>query len=367
MNAFKGVAITLRGRKRMDQRQTKGRRAWRIVRLTGSGLAVALVLLGIAGATWNFLAVRHDRRANPPPGRIYDVHGYAMHLYCTGEGSPTLILESGHGEDFTVWGKVQPSLSRVTRTCSYDRAGFGWSAAQPGPRDAVHIADQLHALLMKAGITTPIVLEGHSGGGLYALVYASSYPQDVAGLVLVDAYPPTPMPEPPFAVALDHHSSAEFAFVKATVALGVARLMGQCDAIPSGLEAYAGWIKASECDYPQLDAYVREDRALADSQKEGSRTGPFGSLPVLILSQDTKRPIPTFLAKRITEKDWLWYGTAHDQEQMAYLQLSTRSRRVIATGSGHYIHYDRPDVVIQETTNLIKQLRSGDASIEADH
>src|SRR5215469_13226576 len=145
----------------MKQRQTSGRRAWRVVRLAGAGLAVMLVLLSGVGAMWNYLAVRRDRAAYPPPGRIYDVNGYAMHLYCTGTGSPTLVLESGHGEDFTVWGKVQPSLSRVTRTCSYDRAGFGWSAAQPGERDADHIADQLHALLMKAGITTPVVLEGH--------------------------------------------------------------------------------------------------------------------------------------------------------------------------------------------------------------
>lgn len=319
-----------------------------------------LVLLSGVGATWNYLAVRHNREAYPPPGRIYDVNGYAMHLYCTGTGSPTLVLESGHGEDFTVWGKVQPSLSRVTRTCSYDRAGFGWSAAQPGERDAAHIADQLHALLVRAGITTPIVLEGHSAGGLYARAYASKYPQGVAGLVLVDAFSPTPAPEPPFAVALDHHSDAEFAFVKTTVALGIARLMGQCDAIPPGLEAYAGWIKANECDYPQLDAYVREDRALADSQKQGARTGPFGNLPVLILSQDTKRPIPAFLAKRVTAKDWLWSSTAHDQEQAAYLQLSARSRRVIAAGSGHYIQYDRPDVVIQETANFIRQIRNDD-------
>jgi pimeloyl-ACP methyl ester carboxylesterase len=351
----------------MKQRQTWMRRGWRIFRLAGAGLAVMLVLLGGVGATWNYLAVRRDREAYPPPGRIYDVNGYAMHLYCTGTGSPTLLLESGHGEDFTVWGKVQPSLSRVTRTCSYDRAGFGWSAAQPGERDAVHIADQLHALLIKAGITAPVVLEGHSGGGLYARIYASKYPQGVAGLVLVDALSPTPLPEPPFSAALDHHSGAEFALVKTTVALGIARLMGQCDAIPPGLETYAGWIKANECDYPQLDAYVREDRALVDSQKQGAGTGPFGSLPVLVLSQDTKRPIPAFLAKRITAKDWLWSGAAHDQEQEAYLRLSTRSRRVVAAGSGHYIHYDRPDVVIQETANFIRQIRNDDGTLGAIH
>ncbi|WP_084621399.1 alpha/beta fold hydrolase [Luteibacter yeojuensis] len=91
-----------------------------------------------------------------------------MHIYCAGSGSPTVVLEFGNGGDFTIWGKVQPALSRTTRTCSYDRAGFGWSEAQSGPRDASHIARQLKMLLNAAGIHEPIILVGHSAGGLYA-------------------------------------------------------------------------------------------------------------------------------------------------------------------------------------------------------
>lgn len=347
----------------MEQGQTRGRRVLRVVRKTGMGIAATVMILGMAGATWNFLATRHDRMTNPPPGHLYEVNGHAMHLYCTGEGSPTVVLESGHGDDFTVWGKVQPALSRLTRTCSYDRAGFGWSESQPGARDGVHIADQLHALLTEAGITAPVVLAGHSAGGLYSRIYTSRFPQVVAGLVLVDATTPNPLPYPPFASALDHHSNAEFVFVKAAVALGVARLMGQCDAVPAGLDAYAGWIKASACDYPQLDEYVREDRALGDSRKQGAETGPFGNLPILVLSQDPKLAIPAFLAGRVTQKDWLQASATHDQEQAAYLRLSTNSRRAIATGSAHYIQYERPDVVIEETAALIRRIRSADSSV----
>lgn len=346
----------------MQQRQARGRRALRIARKAGIGIAATMLILGMAGASWNFLAIRHARWTNPPPGHLYDVNGRAMHLYCTGKGLPTVVLESGHGDDFTAWGKVQPALSRVTRTCSYDRAGFGWSESQPGARDGIHIADQLHALLAEAGITTPVVLAGHSAGGLYSRIYTSRFPQGVAGLILVDATTPNPLPHPPFVSALDHHSNAEFAFVKASVALGVARLMGQCDAIPAGLETYAGWIRASACDYPQLDEYVREDRALDDSRKQGAETGPFGNLPLLVLSQDPKLAMPAFLAKRVTQKDWLRAAAAHDQEQAAYLQLSTNSRRVVATGSGHYIQYERPDVVVQETTTLIRRIRDESAT-----
>ncbi len=345
----------------MQQRQSKGRRAMRIARKTGIGIGAALVILGVAGATWNFLATRHDRKANPPPGHLYDVNGHAMHLYCTGEGSPVVILEAGAGGNFTIWGKVQPAISHVTRTCSYDRAGFGWSDAQPGPRDGFHIADQLHALLIKAGITAPVVLMGHSSGGLFSRIYTSRFPETVTGLVLVDATTPKPL-QPPFAKALDHHSDAEFLLAKSIMALGVSRLMGQCDDIPEGFEAYAGWIKANACDYPQIEEYMREERAFDDSIKQGAGTGPFGNLPILVLSQDPKLVEPAFLSKRMTQKDWLWLAATHDQEQAAYLQLSTNSRRVIATGSAHDIQEERPDVVIRETTALIRQIRSRDSS-----
>lgn len=341
---------------RHGKQGTKPRiRGWRIARAIAFGFCIIGLGLGSVGALWNYLAVRRDRVNNPPPGHIYEVAGYPMHLYCTGTGSPTVILESGHGEDFTVWGKVQPALSKVTRTCSYDRAGFGWSAPQPGERDAAHIARQLHALLAVAGIDEPVVLVGHSGGGLYARVYAAYYPAAVAGLVLVDAYSPTPLPKPPFSRALDQHSWLEFAAVKTMVALGVARVARQCDEVPSGLEAYAGWIKASACYYPVLDEYVREDDALGTSRVEGAITGPFGSLPILVLSQDTTRPMPAFLQKRVSVADWAAYSAAHDEEQIAYLRLSTQSRRVVAKGSGHYLQYDRPDVVVNEIERLIRQ------------
>ncbi len=340
------------------ERRGERRGGWlHAVRRAIIGLTAGLILLGCAGATWNYLAVRDARVANPPPGHIHVVNGHAMHLYCTGAGTPTLVLESGHGDDFTVWGKVQPALSKVTRTCSYDRAGFGWSAEQPGARDAANIADQLHALLAAAGITTPVVLEGHSAGGLYARIYASKFPKNVAGLVFVDATSPNPLPQPPFSVALDHHGNVEFAFVKTTVALGIARLMGQCDAVPPGLEAYAGWIKASACHYPQLDAYVRESHALDESLKQAAAVRSLGDLPILALSQYPRRAMPVFLQNRVSQKDWIWSVTNHDKDQEAFLRLSTRTRRVIATDSGHYIQYDRPDILIAETTTFIDNLR----------
>lgn len=339
--------------------QRRGKRGWRSVRRTGLGLLLLLVVLAGAGAAWNALAIRHYRNTNPPPGKLYTVNGHPMHLYCTGKGSPTIVLESGLGEDFTVWAKVQPSLSGTTRTCSYDRAGFGWSEAQSGDRDSDSIADQLHGLLMQAGIAGPVVLMGHSAGGLHIRAYATRFPQDVAGLVFVDASSPSQNDRlPPSVQALDRHSAGEFLLLKSLVALGVARLTGQCTVVPPGFEAYAGWLKANTCVLSQITSYQREAAGLSASLSEVARTGPYGNLPILIFSRDTQLPMPAHLPAPVSLEDWHRGYAVWDAMQEELKLLSTDSRRIIAKGSGHYIHVDRPDLLNHEVPTFIRQIRT---------
>lgn len=335
------------------------RRGRRILRRTGSGLLILLLVLAGTGASWNALAIRHYRNANPPPGKLYTVNGHAMHLYCSGEGSPTIVLESGLGEDFTVWAKVQPRLSSATRTCSYDRAGFGWSEAQPGARDSDNIADQLHGLLIQAGINGPVVLMGHSAGGLHIRAYATRFPHDVAGLVFVDASSPLQNAQlPPSVLALDRHSAGEFLLLKSLVALGVARLTGQCTIVQPGFEAYAGWMKANACVPSQIASYQREAAGLSASLSEVAHTGPYGNLPILIFSRDTQLPRPDHLPAPVSSEDWHRGGIVHDTEQDELKRLSTQSRRIIAKGSGHYIHFDRADMLNREVLAFIGQIRA---------
>jgi pimeloyl-ACP methyl ester carboxylesterase len=339
--------------------QKQGKRGWRVARRIGLGLLFLLVVLAAVGAAWNALAIRHYRNVNPPPGKLYSVNGYQMHLYCTGEGAPTIVLESGLGEDFTVWAKVQPELSSTTRTCSYDRAGFGWSDAQPGARDSDHIADQLHGLLMQAGITGPVVLMGHSAGGLHIRAYATRFPHDVAGLVLVDSSSPLQNAQlPPSVLALDQHSAGEFILLKSLVALGVARLSGQCTAIQPGFEAYAGWLKANTCVLSQITTYQREAAGFPASLSEVEHTGPYGNLPILIFSRDTQLPMPAHLPVPVSSADWHRGTVVHDAEQDELKRLSSQSRRVIAKGSGHYIHFERPDVLNRDVPAFIRQIRA---------
>src|SRR5262245_43652329 len=126
----------------------------------------------------------------PPPGRLVDIGGWRLHLNCTGEArasQPTVILEAGIGDFSVEWGLVQPGVAQFARVCSYDRAGDGWSDLGPHPRTMPQIVYELHTLVDKAGVKPPLVLVGHSYGGWLVRLYASTYPADVAGMVLVEA------------------------------------------------------------------------------------------------------------------------------------------------------------------------------------
>ena len=154
-------------------------------------LAVIFVMvLALAPGTWNLAATSMVHRRNPVPGAMYSIGGYQMHIVCTGSGSPTVILEAAASASWMAWRNVQPALSKKTRVCSYDRAGHGWSDVRPGPRDADHIATELHDLLDSAGVQRPLLLVGHSAGGLYVREFARRYPAEVAGMALLDASSP---------------------------------------------------------------------------------------------------------------------------------------------------------------------------------
>src|ERR671916_1658817 len=150
-------------------------------------LIVALLALAAVGAVYQAIATERAERAYPPPGEMVDVGGYSLHINCVGQGSPTVVLDAGSGGFSAQWVRVQREVSDTTRVCAYDRAGMGWSEMGPEPRDAKQISGELHALLNGADIEGPYVLVGHSFGGLYMQTYAARYPDEVAGVVLVDS------------------------------------------------------------------------------------------------------------------------------------------------------------------------------------
>ena len=150
-------------------------------------LAAVIFILAISGMVYQTAAAESDQRKYPPPGVLVNVDGYKMHIYCTGEGSPTIILDHVGGGSSVDWTLIQPQLAKHTRVCAYDRAGFGWSDYSPAPRTLEQQVHELHNLLQGANEQGPYILVGHSYGVRVGRVYAAKYPGEVAGMVLMDA------------------------------------------------------------------------------------------------------------------------------------------------------------------------------------
>jgi pimeloyl-ACP methyl ester carboxylesterase len=283
-----------------------------------------------------------------------------MHLYCSGAGSPTIVIEAGASANWLGWQGVQPKLSQLTRVCTYDRAGHGWSQPRAGPRDAEAIARELRALLDQAGVQRPLVLTGHSAGGLYVREYAREFPAEVAGVVLIDSSSPGQIDELPGwrrSYEADKYDMVrQLRWEQLRVWTGWERLMGNCRNTPSPeLRHLAGQYDANMCRPEYVGGEDSELPYFETTCKQAARLTNFGNVPLLIISQDPDRPREAMTANALAELP-VWA-----REQEALKSLSPLSWRVIASGSGHAVHHDRLDVVVAETTRLIGYLRGGPA------
>ncbi len=148
---------------------------------SASSLLVAALIL--VGSNPGVGQDAQSPQAPAAPGKLVDIGGHRLHLLCSGEGEPTVILESGLGAYSVDWGLVQPLVGKFTRVCSYDRASYAWSDRGPDPRGLRTSVSEVHRLLAAAGITRPYVVVGQSWGGRIVRLFAHTYPQEVAGMV----------------------------------------------------------------------------------------------------------------------------------------------------------------------------------------
>jgi pimeloyl-ACP methyl ester carboxylesterase len=280
-----------------------------------------------------------------------------MHIDCMGQSigaqTPTVILDSGLGDTYTSWRKVQPQIAQFARVCSYDRAGLGYSDSSPRPRTSREFAEELHTLLHAAGITGPLILVGHSMGGFNVRLYASLYRSEVAGMVLVDSSHPEQQKRlPPTLNDIDAGWIREQEFLEFVMPFGIPRLLGFC-----GGDAE---VRAAECNFRNVHESIAELKAISQSATQTAPTGSLGDMPLAVLSSDPNTPqldIPEDLVEP-TNNAW-------QQMQKELAQLSTHSSHVIAKNSGHYIQLDRPDLVIEAVRSVVDKARHADTPFPA--
>lgn len=340
-------------------------------------LCVFTVFLGVflAGVVYQRLGLARDARRFPPPGRLIDIGGVKLHADVIGEigaSSPPVIFEAGIAATSLSWGLVQSGIAKFTQTLSYDRAGLGWSDASAKPRDLWQLVEELRALLDRCSVPTPRILVAHSFGGLIAVAYAVRYPQELAGMVLVDPIGaeewsnPTPLARSMLRRAIFLVRCGEVLAKLGLVRFALNRLSSGGRTVPkliarasSGrggtafMERMVGQIRklppevwpmvqSHWCDPKCFRAMARQLAALPESA---------GALEKEMMLEETALNGATFGDTPLIETPFILLsaGDASAAQRAAQERLvgrSGRGRIEIVEDSGHWIQLDRPDVVV---------------------
>lgn len=309
---------------------------------------LVLALLAEQVARWSA-----ERSFSEPPGATHDVGGRQAHIYCVGEGQPTVILEAGlDGAGSNTWAGILPELGQASRVCAYDRAGVMWSEPGPLPRDGGRIADELHALLSAANEAPPYVLVGHSLGGPLAMLYHERFPDEVAGMVLVDPTSPQVFDRLPAPFNAGPPPKALF---QALAAVGVLRLQTTFMNPPRLPEPARG--AAVGLGPTRLQGVMGELQSLSDIIAAAGRVASLGDRPMVVLTGGaTTEPSFMLPEEAAVEKDRIWPEL---HAEMA--NLSTESDHRIISEAGHYIQYDAPEAVIQAVKDVLGAVRDGES------
>ena len=332
----------------------------------------SLVLLGIAalvatsGSVYQIWATAADMRTHPAPGRLIDVDGLRYHLNCMGIGSPTVILEAGLGESSLSWYPVQAEIAKTTRVCAYDRAGLGWSDGMSEPMSPEQVAKTLHRLLQNAAIKPPFILVGHSRGGLFCRSFYHQFPDEIKGMVLVDS-------------VHDNAAAREFEFARWDYFLQKIQLIIALPLSKMGFIRMMGWANADRQPSPlpgdilaaktavqnrtaTARAVVNEITVMRKSLDPATPPpASLGSLPLVVLTSgkgiDVELAKQNAVAKNRSVENAAAIAQTEKVLQEELAALSSNSKHLIATKSGHLIMYDQPDLVINAVTDMVKAVR----------
>jgi pimeloyl-ACP methyl ester carboxylesterase len=320
-----------------SREQLQSRSRWLLYPVFG------VLLLASIGGAYEAVSEAGDPTDNPMTGELIDVGGHSLHLRCSGSGSPTVILEPGAGEMSSGLAWIEPAVAADTKVCVYDRAGRGWSEAADAPLDAAGIATDLHTLLKRGDVPGPYLVAGHSFGGLYALTFAALYPDEVAGMVLVDSTAPASTATPAPTTRADS-GSYDFpvhvsALLSSTARLGVGRLLGQSDygSLPPVARDEA---RASVATASHLRSTIDEYLLANASAKQAAALTDLAGKPLVVLTAGSG-----------SKAGWM-----ADQDHLA--ALSTNSAQRVIEGATHAALLHDEEYAAQTTQAILDVLSS---------
>lgn len=341
-------------------------------------LATALLFLAVVALA--FLVVNIYAQAAAiswvsapyPPGRMLRAGTTRLYARIKGEGHPVIIIEPGLGSPGAEWWLIQDELARMTTVITYDRAGYGWSRPGRFPRTSFQIVEELWSMLQHAGLSGPFILVGHSQGGLYAQLFGRLHPQEVAGAVLldpvssnhsrfkselqpsvyqasrIDVLPYSRVPAVVRRLGLlricRHYVETRLLTFQATLPATIREVIWQHFTLP---KAY----RAIESEHQQ--------NSTSSNSSEVRNAGAFPAVPLKVIYHSPRRMVRDLQRYRGLQRD-----DAEEVEQIwqqlarAYLRLSPQSEWIVAQDSGHYIHIERPELVVDEIRRLVLRVRA---------
>lgn len=321
-----------------------------------------VAVVPVAGCIYQWIGSLRDRRRYTSLGRWVEIgRGHRLYLLQKGSGGPAVLFEAGIAATNLNWHHIQETVSLFTCTASYDRSGLGWSSPSRTVRTPANITLELHTMLQRAGIKPPYILVGHSFGGLVMRSYAVTYPEDVAGVVLIDPmrceeWPPLDPAKQSmidrfkklsrYAIPIAHFGLARLAVTSLLCRSGklsghlagaagaggrhvLARVTEEVGKMPREV-----WpIVAAHWSRPSYyDALRRHVEAVPDTIREMLETDPIREIPVMLLTPGKSTPLSNECLERI----------------------GNNVRQVIATESAHWIHLDEPELVVNSIREMVE-------------
>ncbi|WP_147534337.1 alpha/beta hydrolase [Bacillus marasmi] len=326
------------------------------------GLLALCLMLTLTGILYESISSYIGVKNNLAPGKLIDAGEFKLHLHQQGEGGPTIILEGGSAASSASWGEIPKELSKTATVITYDRGGYAWSDKAKTERTGENIVKELYTVLKKENIEGPYILVGHSLGGMYTRLFAQTYPDEVAGIVLLDARTEdfSKRTEAIFREAgvdeLSIGTSNQYVLTVLKLT-GVIRVLDHFDALDVNTDENGRMINIEL--RPKAFQAINEELSYLTQLEDSIRNQALGDIPITIITRGIAIDATPFgLTKEQSDKmEEIW-----QDEQQKMLRLSTNSKILTAKNSGHAVMDDEPELVVMAIMDMIEEVNSDEKS-----